>query len=121
MNFYLNYYSKNTLLSTEETLYEENEKLNKRLDGEKEDLDQAGKDAIRELKKKLYGRINIQQIPFEIQEEFIRSKLNIPPHIWNDYEPELRGKTMAVEIVKNQIESIEDFYREVESARKGNK
>lgn len=118
MSFYLNYYTKNTTLSTGESLYDENEKLHKRLDAKKEDLSSDEKGAIQELKKKLYGRANIDAMPFEIQEEFIRSKLNIPPHIWNDYEPELRGKTIAIEVIKNQIEAIEDFYREMESARK---
>lgn len=111
-SYYLNYYSTNIKLSTGKFLKDEYDSMQRKLSLDNKDTESAN--ATRALRKKLYGKISLEESPFEIQQEWIRSKLNIPPHIWIEYSNELKGKTIAVEIVKDHLESLEDFYREMD-------
>lgn len=120
LSYYLDLYSRQIILSTKKTLKEEYDAIQLRLNPPDDPQNVASKEkaAIINLKKKLMGRINMEDTPFEVQEEWLRSKLNVPPHIWYKYTNELRGKTMAAEIIKSRLETVEDFYREMEDANK---
>jgi len=93
--------AKEILLSNDNTLFEEMISFDKKMSN--------NDSKTKKLKKELYGNLQIDQMPFAVQEEFTRSKLNIPPHIWEEYDHELRGKTIAVETIKGQIETLERF------------
>lgn len=120
--YYLNQFSEKIILSTGNTLKSEYDSIQNKLNPPKDpqSLSPNNKEtaAVKNLKKKLMGRVNIEDTPFEVQEEWLRSKLNVPPHIWYSYTNEMRGKTMAAEIIKSRLETIEDFYREMEDANK---
>lgn len=60
-------------------------------------------------------------MPFQLQEEFTRSKLNVPPHIWDNYDNQTRGRCIAAEIIGSRMELVERFYRELEKNVESNK
>lgn len=59
-------------------------------------------------------------MPFEVQQEMTRSKLNIAPHIWWGYDTETRAKCIATEIISSRLKSVEEFERELDSNRRSN-
>lgn len=74
------------------------------------------------MKKELDDIVSIEQMPGEVQEEFVRAKLNIAPHYWEEYSAETKGKTIAIEVIKSKLERIHKFYSHLESEKKnGNK
>ena len=101
MSYYQTTMMKSIVLTNDKLFLEEIELFDKKMSNNDK--------MTKTLKKELYGNIQISQMPFDLQEEFTRSKLNIPPHIWGGYDCELKGKTIAVEVVKSQIELLERF------------
>lgn len=75
----------------------------------------------RTLKKNLLNLVDVEEMPFVLQEEFTRSKLSIPPHIWDSYDTEVRGRAIAAEALSSRLELIERFYRELERNKETNK
>lgn len=75
---------------------------------------------VKEMKKKIFPLVNIEDIPFEVQEEMVCQERGIPYHIWQQYTQEVRGKIIASSIIKSRISTIEMFYRETENAKKQN-
>lgn len=61
------------------------------------------------IKEELFGRVTIDEMPFELQEQFTRSSLNISPNDWDNLNLEIRGRTIAVEIIKSRLETLERF------------
>jgi hypothetical protein len=92
------------------TLKEEFDGFNRKIDNKDE--------GTKKIRSELYGIVRIEEMPFFIQEEFTRSKLGISPHVWDDYDVEIKGKTIAVELVKSQLETLERFETILERNRK---
>jgi hypothetical protein len=96
-----------TTLASGLTLQEEMESFNRKMEHN---------DAkTRKLKRELLGIVKVEAMTAELQCEFTRSKLNIPPHIWDEYDVEIKGKAIATEIVKSNFETLERFYNKLES------
>lgn len=74
-----------------------------------------------ELKQRLYGQISVDEQPFELQIELCRNKLSLPPHIWDSYDNETKGKLVASYIIQNKIETLDASYRIIEDMRKDGK
>jgi hypothetical protein len=61
------------------------------------------------MRDKLFGNARIETMPFEIQIEMARSNLNISPREWENYDLETQGKTLAIEIIKGHIKTLDRF------------
>ena len=48
-------------------------------------------------------------MPFELQLEFTRSNLQVAPHVWDDYDMEIKGRAIATEVVKGHLETLRRF------------
>lgn len=95
----------------------ERETLNNEYDFVTKALDNKKDVNTIKFRRAIYGEISLEEAPFEIQLEMIRSKLGVAPHIWQQYDAETIGKTAAVEILSNRMEIIKAFHREVEHSR----
>lgn len=72
----------------------------------------------KELKTRIVGHVSVEEMPFDLHSEIVRSSLQIAPHTWNSYSNEIKGKTIAVYNIQRQLEKLERFYQEIERAEK---
>lgn len=126
MQYYTNWFSEQTTLSNGVSLKEEYAKQQDRIDGKSitsQKLDVNNKPIIKigvdKLKKELFGIISIEEMPFELQEEFTRSELKISPSEWEMYSPRIKGKTIATEIIKGRVETIRRIYEHFNKNKRG--
>lgn len=117
-NFYLNKWSNEVVFSTSKTLAEEYKTFLDKLDSS-DDAPKEEIEAKKRLKKDFYGSsIWVDRMPHDLQVESMRAKLNIPPHVWDEYDAELQGRVIATEVINGQIESIKALEKVIEDNEK---
>lgn len=74
-------------------------------------------DKTPKMKRTLLNLVQVEELPALAQEEMTRHSLGIAPHIWQEYDPETKGRAIASYILSQRLELLERFEREVETNR----
>jgi hypothetical protein len=65
---------------------------------------------VQKIKKELYGHLEIESMSSLFFEESARASMGIDTLIWDSYDPETKGKLLAVHSLKNKLDTIERFH-----------
>lgn len=121
MNFWLENFGKQIILSNGKTLSSEYEKLNKRLDlntinsiDTTDSENRITKKQLLDLRKELFGSVTTEFIPWEYSLESLKQSLGYTPLEWKQLSFEEQGKALATKIISNQLETLERYYSALE-------
>jgi hypothetical protein len=84
--------------------------MEKRLELKENSRENLGQNKlVKKMREDLFGNARIESLPFDLQAEFTRSNLNVAPHIWDNYDVEIQGRAIAVEVIKGHIKTLDRF------------
>lgn len=114
MSFYSSLWREEILFASGETLKQKLDRIEKRLSLEnKGPQNQA---LIIELRKEVYGELDVEYTPYDFQIEALILDLKYSADEWNNLSNEEKGKILATKTIQSDFETVAKF----ESALKAN-
>lgn len=112
MTFYIQHYQNEVILSTGRTLKVEYHQLMERLDTDNINAldDKPSQKQALDLKKELFGEIQTEYLPVDLNLEMLKINLGISPSEWEGLDLEEQGRLLASKIISQQIETVERYY-----------